>query len=118
MIALRRGLLAAFVVGLGCSITLSEMALLLLTVLWLWRLRDPDVRRAQRWPLWQPVLAFAGATILAALASGHALCRPAGDPGRHGERGTSCNSSADRVRLRRGAGPEPTGVRLRRVVAP
>ena len=27
MIALRRGLLAAFVVGLGCSITLSEMAL-------------------------------------------------------------------------------------------
>ena len=73
MIALRRGLLAAFVVGLGCSITLSEMALLLLTVLWLWRLRDPDVRRAQRWPLWQPVLAFAGATILAALASGHAV---------------------------------------------
>src|SRR2546426_536286 len=24
-----------------------------------------------------------------ALASGHALCRPAGDPGRHGERGSS-----------------------------
>jgi O-antigen ligase len=71
VIALRRGLLAAFVVGLACSITLSETALLLLTVLWLWRLRDPDVRRAQPWPLWQPVLAFAGATILSALASGH-----------------------------------------------
>ncbi len=66
---LRRGLLAAFVVGLGGSITLSETALLLLTVLWLWRLHDPEVRRAQPWPLWQPVLAFAGATILSALAS-------------------------------------------------
>jgi len=72
VIALRRGLLAAFVVGLGCSITLSETALLLLTVLWLWRLRDAEVRRAQQWPLWQPVLAFAGATILSALASGRA----------------------------------------------
>ena len=72
MIALRRGLLAAFVVGLGCSITLAETSLLLLTVLWLWRLRDAEVRRAQPWPLWQPVLAFAGATILSALASGHA----------------------------------------------
>jgi O-antigen ligase len=71
VIALRRGLLAAFVVGLGCSITLSQASLFLLTVLWLWRLRDPEVRRAQPWPLWQPVLAFAGATILSALASGH-----------------------------------------------
>jgi O-antigen ligase len=72
VIALRRGLLAAFVVGLGCSITLSEASLFLLTVLWLCRLRDPEVRRAQPWPLWQPVLSFAGATILSALASGHA----------------------------------------------
>jgi len=68
--ALRRGLLAAFVVGLCCSITLSEASLFLLTVLWLWRLRDPDVRHAQSWPLWRPVLAFAGATILSVLASG------------------------------------------------
>ena len=71
MIALRRALLAGFVVGLGFSITLSETALLLLTVLWLWRLRDPEVRRGQAWPLWQPVLAFAGVTVLSALASGH-----------------------------------------------
>ena len=71
MIALRRGLLAAFVVGLCCSITLCEGALALLTLLWLWRLHDPEVRRMQAWPLWRPVLAFAGATILSALASGH-----------------------------------------------
>src|SRR5262249_10812701 len=56
--SLRRGLLAAYVVGLGCSITLSEGALLLLTLLWLWRLREPEVRRAQVWPLWIPVAAF------------------------------------------------------------
>jgi O-antigen ligase len=71
VIALRRGLLAAFVVGLGFSITLAETALLLLTLLWLWRLRDPEVRRGQAWPLWQPVLAFAGVTLLSALVSGH-----------------------------------------------
>jgi O-antigen ligase len=71
VIALRRGLLAAFVVGLGVSITLAETALLLLTLLWLWRLRDPEVRRGQAWPLWQPVLAFTGVTLLSALASGH-----------------------------------------------
>ncbi len=71
MIPLRRGLLAAYVVGLGCSITLSEGALLLLTLLWLWRLRDPDVRRAQVWPLWLPVVAFVAASLLSAFASGH-----------------------------------------------
>ena len=71
MIALRRGLLAAFVVGLGFSITLSEGALIGLTLLWLWRLRDPGVRRGLAWPLWQPVLAFAAATLLSAVASGH-----------------------------------------------
>lgn len=71
MIALRKGLLAAFVVGLGCSITLSEGALLLLTLLWLWRLHDPEVRRAQTWPLWRPVLAFAAITLVSVFASGH-----------------------------------------------
>src|SRR5499433_4166832 len=68
--ALRRGLLAAYVVGLGCSITLSEGALLLLTLLWLWRLHDSDVRGVQVWPLWAPVLAFAAATLLSAFWSG------------------------------------------------
>jgi O-antigen ligase len=71
VIALRRGLLAAFVVGLGLSITLAEGALICLTLLWLWRLRDPQVRSAQQWPLWHPVLAFTVATLLSAFASGH-----------------------------------------------
>jgi O-antigen ligase len=66
---LRRGLFAAFVVGLGASITLSQSALAALAVLWLWRLRDPAVRRAQSWPLWKPMLLFAGVTVVSALVS-------------------------------------------------
>src|SRR5262249_23583341 len=69
---LRRGLPAAYVVGLVCSINLSEGALLLLALLWLWRLREPEVRRAQVWPLWIPVAAFVVASLLSAIASGHA----------------------------------------------
>jgi O-antigen ligase len=68
---LRRGVFGAFVVGLGTSITLSESALTLLTLMWLWRLRDPAVRAAARWPLWPPVLAFSAVTLVSALASGH-----------------------------------------------
>lgn len=71
MIALSRGLLAAFVVGLGLSITLAETALALLTLLWLVRLRDPAVRAEARWPLWRPVAAFSAITLVSALASGH-----------------------------------------------
>jgi O-antigen ligase len=67
--ALRRALLGSFVVGLGVSITLSQTALTLLTVLWLWRLRDPAIRASARWPLWRPVLGFSGATLLSALLS-------------------------------------------------
>jgi O-antigen ligase len=69
--ALRRGAFGAFVLGLGLSITLSETALVLLTVLWFWRLRDPLARAAAPWPLWQPVLAFSAVTLVSALASGH-----------------------------------------------
>lgn len=69
MTAVRRALFAAFVVGLGLSITLSQSALAALTALWLWRLRDPEVRRAQAWPLRAPVLAFAAATLLSAFLS-------------------------------------------------
>ena len=72
MTALSRGLLAAFVVGLGLSITLSETALALLTLLWLVRLRDPAVRAEARWPLWRPVAAFSAITLVSALSSGHA----------------------------------------------
>ena len=73
MDTLRRILFAAFVVGLGLSITLSQSALAALTAIWLWRLRDPEARRAQAWPLWAPVLAFAGATLLSALLSGELI---------------------------------------------
>ena len=71
MTALRRILFAAFVLGLGLSITLSETALALLTLLWLWPLRTPHARAAALWPLLPPVLAFSSVTALSALASGH-----------------------------------------------
>ncbi|HET9854668.1 MAG TPA: O-antigen ligase family protein [Methylomirabilota bacterium] len=71
MTALRRGVFGAFVLGLGVSITLSQTALTLLTLLWLWRLRDPAARAAVRWPLWQPVVAFSAVSLVSALASGH-----------------------------------------------
>ena len=67
MDTLRRLLFAAFVVGLGLSITLSQSALAALAALWLWRLRDPEARQAVALPLWAPVLAFAGATLVSAL---------------------------------------------------
>ena len=66
---LRRALLLAFVLGLGFSITLSESALAALTLLWLWRLRDPAVRASQTWPLLGPLCAFAAATLLSAALS-------------------------------------------------
>ena len=71
MTALRRGVFGGFVVGLGVSITLSQAALAVLTLLWLWGLRDPAARAATRWPLWPPVLAFTGVSLVSALASGH-----------------------------------------------
>jgi putative inorganic carbon (HCO3(-)) transporter len=67
---LRWGLLTAFVVGLGTSITLAQTVLALLALRWLWRMRDPVGRREAQPPLWVPVLAFSGATVLSALASG------------------------------------------------
>jgi len=70
-LSVRGVLLGAFVAGLGVSITLAESALALLTLLLLWRLRDPAARAAARWPLWPPVLAFSAVSILSALLSGH-----------------------------------------------
>jgi O-antigen ligase len=72
-LSVRGVLLGAFVAGLGLSITLAESALALLTLLWLWRLRDPAVRAAARWPLAAPVLAFGAVTLLSALLSGDPL---------------------------------------------
>ena len=69
---LRNCLLGAYVLGLGVSISLSQGALVALSLLWLWRLRDPAARRRLALPLLGPMLAFAGATLLSALASGHA----------------------------------------------
>ena len=69
--SVRGVLLGAFVAGLGLSITLAETALALLTLLLLWRLRDPAVRAAARWPLALPVAAWSGLTLLSALLSGH-----------------------------------------------
>jgi O-antigen ligase len=66
---LRGGLLGVFVLGLGFSITLSQSALAALTLLWLWRLRDPAVRASQTWPLLGPLCAFASATLLSAALS-------------------------------------------------
>jgi putative inorganic carbon (HCO3(-)) transporter len=65
-----RVLFGAFAVGLAGSVTLAQGALIGLTALWLWRLRDPDARQAQRWPLRWPVLAFLASTLVSALASG------------------------------------------------
>jgi O-antigen ligase len=67
---LRRILLVAFVVGLGSSVTLSQSALLVLALLWVWELRVPAARARQRWPLLGPLLAFAAATLLSAALSG------------------------------------------------
>lgn len=69
-VSLRGVLLGAFVAGLGLSITLAETALALLTLLWLWRLREPAVRAAQPWPLAAPVLSLAAVTVVSALLSG------------------------------------------------
>jgi len=70
---LHRVLVSGFIVGLGFSITLSESTLAALTVLWLWQLRDPDVRLHARWPLLGPALAFSALTLASALASGSVM---------------------------------------------
>jgi O-antigen ligase len=64
-----RALFPIFVVGLASSVTLSESTLAVLTVLWLWRLRDPAVRRDQPWALGIFIAIFGLATLLSALAS-------------------------------------------------
>jgi putative inorganic carbon (hco3(-)) transporter len=71
MTTVRRALLAAFVLGLGFSITLAQAALTLLTVLWLGRLCWRETREAVRWPLWRPVLAFSAVSVLSALLTAH-----------------------------------------------
>ena len=67
----QRALLACFVLGLGFSITLSETTLALLTLHWLWRLRDREYRQRASWPLAAPVIAFSVTSALCALLSSH-----------------------------------------------
>ena len=67
--SLSRSVFPIFVVGLASSITLSESALAVLTALWLWRLRDPAVRREQPWSLGLPIALFLLVTLVSALAS-------------------------------------------------
>jgi len=71
MATARRALLAAFVLGLGFSITLAQSALALLTLLWLARLCDRKARDNVRWPLWRPVLALGTVSVVSALFAPH-----------------------------------------------
>jgi len=68
-LSLSRAIFPIFVVGLACSVTLSESTLIVLTMLWLWRLRDPAVRRDQPWSLGIFIAIFGLATLLSALTS-------------------------------------------------
>lgn len=70
---LRWGLLGAYVLGLGLSISLAQAALTALIVAGLWGLRDPVVRRAMTWPLAAPMAALLGVTVLSVLASSDPL---------------------------------------------
>jgi O-antigen ligase len=63
--AVERGVLAAFLIGLGVSITLAQAALAALVLLWLVKLRDPHARGGLVFPLAVPFLGFVGATVLA-----------------------------------------------------
>lgn len=67
--AVERWLLAAFLIGLGVSITLAQSALGVLVGLWLFRLRDPAARAALTFPLAGPFMGFIGASLLADLLS-------------------------------------------------
>ena len=70
MPGLRTVLFGAFVLGLGSSISLAQIALAGLAALLGWRLvRDPAARREMRWPLLGPVATLTVATVASALAS-------------------------------------------------
>jgi len=62
-------LLLVFVLGLAFSITFSQILLGLVLARWLWKLRDPAVRRETRLPLALPVLVFSAVTLLGAVVS-------------------------------------------------
>ena len=63
--SLEAGVWLAFIVGLGLSISLTEVSLLTLIAFWLIGLREPRARVALEFPLAGPFLAFIAATLLA-----------------------------------------------------
>ncbi len=63
------GVRAAFIIGLGVSITLAQAALPALVALWLLKLRDPRARATLTFPLAGPFLGFIAATLFADLLS-------------------------------------------------
>ena len=74
MTTARTVLFGAFTLGLGVSITLSQGAFIGLAALLAWRLlRDPEARRAARWPLLWPLVAFTAACLVSAAASARPL---------------------------------------------
>ncbi len=58
-----------FILGLGFSISLAQVALGLLALCWAAQLADPERRRSLRFPLLAPCAALAGATVVSALVS-------------------------------------------------
>lgn len=66
-------LLWGFLLGLGVSISLAQLALGALAVCWLLRLGERGRRARLAFPLLAPILAFAAATVLSALASARPL---------------------------------------------
>jgi putative inorganic carbon (hco3(-)) transporter len=64
----RAVLLAAFVVGLAVSISLSQIALTGLLI-WVLLARWQGMLGPLRWPLWPPIAAFTAWSVVAALAS-------------------------------------------------
>ena len=71
--AFRRGLLAAFALGLGFSITLSETCLAVLSILWLVSLRESSHRQVAAGALIAPMVIWPVTTMLSALHSGHTV---------------------------------------------
>ena len=70
---LEPALLWGFLLGLGVSISLAQLALGALAVSWLVRLGESARRERLVFPLVAPMGAFAAATVLSALASARPL---------------------------------------------
>ncbi|MBI1893173.1 MAG: hypothetical protein HYS14_03555 [Candidatus Rokubacteria bacterium] len=63
------GLLLILAISLAFSITLTQVTITLLVLLWLPDFFDPELRRRSVWPLRWPVATFVVASLLAAMTS-------------------------------------------------